>query len=302
MKRSTRIALAAGGAVALAAGVLWAATREEDTMPENALPGPGLAPPGAAGVRVALLELTHAAFPENRPPHAAVLIPEALGPTDPLRVWVYVHGHTNCVENVVRDTNGRCVGGRVTATRNSSHLASQLARSGSKAVVVVPAIKIAEPTGAPGLLARPGRLAALVTEALGKVGLGGRPITRTDLMGHSGGYYAMGRTIANGNDALNIRGAVLLDALYGETATFTRWLNAHARDVGMGPEGYRLASITTGGDTATQTAALVAATRANLAGKLTDQLDLRFPVIAARTRLSHTDCSRVLPEQFWRSW
>jgi pimeloyl-ACP methyl ester carboxylesterase len=132
------------------------------------------------------------------------------------------------------------------------------------------------------------------------VGLGGRAVGRVDIMGHSGGYVGMASALARGG--ADIRGVVLLDALYGDVGTFSGWLTRHAGSVGVGPDGYRLASITTGGGTLTNTQTVDRATRSLLGGKVADSLDLAKPVIFTRTSMSHTDTSRRLPEMFWRYW
>lgn len=287
MTPRARLALIVGSVVAAGTLAALAGSGPATTGPVTSAPG----------VRVEFVDLAHSAFPSNPGPHAAVLIPDALPTFGPIRVWVYYHGHTNCVRNVVADNNGPCGSAGV---RNSSHLAAQLSRSGSGAVVIVPAVRIGQPTGDAGNLSRSGEFAAMVTESLAKVGLADRAVSRVDIMGHSGGYVGMASALARGG--ADIRGVVLLDALYGNVSTFSSWLANHANAVSTGSDGYRFASITTGGSTLTNTQAVDRATRSLLGGKVADSLDLAKPVIFTRTSMSHTDTSRRLPEMFWRYW
>ena len=59
--------------------------------------------------RTYLLTLDAGAFPPTSAyPSALVYLPRGFDPTPPLSVVVFIHGFSNCVENVVRDAGGEC--------------------------------------------------------------------------------------------------------------------------------------------------------------------------------------------------
>ncbi len=252
-----------------------------------------------------------APFPRQPGPKVALLVPPGFDPDAPLDVVLYLRGVGNCIENLVGDRDGQCAG----ESRRASHLATQLAESGSRALVIMPELELGRGID-PGALGRPGGTAALLAEVVSRLptALGRHTpdhIHRLSVMCHSGGYRAAAAVLRD--DPPELRSVVLLDALYAEDATFLRWIQAHAAS--FTPEGgYRFADVYTdegGTDARSQALAdrVIGVLRA--AGTLGFMLDDATAdtlaaaayrdshVIFKRSALTHTDVSRYYPQQFW---
>jgi hypothetical protein len=204
-----------------------------------------------------LLTLDAGAFaPTTAHPSALVYVPRNFDPTPPLSVIVFIHGFSNCVENVVRDAGGECTpdGG----TRAAYSLASQLEATGKNAVLVVPEIDYDAQTGNPGALGNSDGFKAFLTETLADLSVPLHGATLADVgtvivSSHSGGYQTAAAIASKGG----VPGVVeidLLDSLYGNSADFDAWAMAVA-------PGKRFADVyTSGGGTLANSQAM--ATRA----------------------------------------
>lgn len=265
---------------------------------------------------VILLEnLSHAPFPAQAGPGAAVVIPPGFSASRGMRVCVYIRGFSNCVGRIVDDHDGPCRPGG--DKHNSSHLARQLAASGSQTLLILPELVREARSGDPGQLSRPGSFQAMVEEVLARVaeriGLWTlADIGHLGLMSHSGGYQAMAAIVRQRPAAL--RSVALLDSLYGNRSDFAEWVGDHAR--GFSPDGgYRIADIyTDGGGTAAQSRSLAASTQTTLTNvglrdrciidesttRTLSQAELAgHAAVFKHSGLSHTDVSRYYPQQLW---
>ena len=217
---------------------------------------------GGAGVTTTddaatyLLTLDAGAFPPTAAhPSALVYVPRNFDPTPPLSVIVFIHGFSNCVENVVRDAGGECEpdGG----TRAAYSLASQLETTGKNALLLVPEIDYDAQTGNPGNLGTTDGFKALLTETLADLAgpLHGATVADVGTLivaSHSGGYESAAGIAERGG--VPVDELYLLDSLYGNTADFDAWAMAVA-------PGKRFADVyTSGGGTLANSQAM--ATRA----------------------------------------
>jgi hypothetical protein len=203
-----------------------------------------------------LLTLDAGAFPPTAAhPSALVYVPRNFDPTPPISIVVFLHGFSNCVENVVRDAGGECTPGG--GTRAAYALAAQLEASGKNAILLCPEVLFDQSAGNPGTLGTTNGFKALVTEvladlngALGGAGIG--DVGTVVVASHSGGYQAAA-AIAN-KGGVPVAELYLLDSLYGNSADFDTWAKA------VGP-GKRFADVyTNGGGTLANSQAM--ATRA----------------------------------------
>ena len=145
-------------------------------------------------------------------PTVAVLLPRRFRPSARVDVVLHFHGHGTSARKAVADFA----------------LGEALDASGRDAIMIVPqGPKDAGDSGA-GKLERPGGFAAMVADALARLAADGRlpagaaPGT-VILGGHSGGYRPVGKVLAAGDLAANIKEIWLWDAAYGlweDYATF----------------------------------------------------------------------------------
>ena len=191
-----------------------------------------------------LLTLDAGAFPPmTAHPSALVYTPRGFDPTPPLSVVVFIHGFSNCVENVVRDAGGECTpdGG----TRSAYALAAQLEATNKNALLLVPEIDYDQQTGAPGNLGTTDGFKALLAETLADLAGPLRGATVADVgtlivTSHSGGYQAAAGIASKGG--LPVDEIDLFDSLYGNISDFDAWAMA----VGSSP-GKRFADVYTQG-------------------------------------------------------
>ena len=214
-----------------------------------------LAPAAAATY---LLTLDAGAYPPTAAhPSALVYLPRGFDPTPPLSVVVFLHGFSNCVENVVRDAGGECTpdGG----TRAAYALSAQLEATGKNAMLLVPEIDYDQQTGAPGNLGATDGFKALLAETLADLSgpLHGATVADVGTLlvtSHSGGYQAAAGIASKGG--VPVDEIDLFDSLYGNSADFDAW----AKAVGSSP-GKRFTDFyTSGGGTLSNSQAM--ATRA----------------------------------------
>ena len=191
---------------------------EEDTFVPPDVEAPVVLDPGSYP-----LWLEAGAFPPvEEHPNALVVVPPGFDATPPFGVVVYIHGHHNCVENIVRDEGEPCTpGGPV---RNAYKLATQLAASGKRTLLLCPEVRFDEASSDPGTLADPGALAALLAEALAALDprLQVADVTPVVVASHSGGYQAAAGIATKGG--VPVSEVWLLDSLYGSISAYEDWI------------------------------------------------------------------------------
>ncbi len=218
----------------------------------------GKADGAPAGRTVVLRDLEHAAFPGTGRVDAVVYVPAdydpSAGPTD---VVVFLHGHHNCVENVIRRGNGRCRPGG--APRQAYDLAAQLEASGRRAILLVPELAFDAASSAPGALGEPDGFEALLTEVGARLEPTlGAPLSSWGdvvVVAHSGGYRTASRIARVGG--YPVRQLYLLDSLYDAVADFAAWIDEDLES--FAPDASwrrRFASVYTGGTPQTFSRAL----------------------------------------------
>jgi hypothetical protein len=174
------------------------------------------------------LTLDAGAFPPTPAhPSALVYIPDDFDPTPPISIVVFLHGFSNCVDNVVRDTGGECTPGG--GTRAAYALITKLEATNKNAILLVPEIEFDATTGAPGNIGLANGFRALVAETLADLagplhGAGVGSVGTVVVASHSGGYQAAAGIAERGG--IPIAELYLLDSLYGNTTDFDAWAHA----------------------------------------------------------------------------
>jgi hypothetical protein len=196
--------------------------------------------------RVLRLWLDHGVFPQTPAhPSALVYVPAHFDATPPLNLVVYLHGFNNCVDNVIRSTNGSCGSG----TRNSYALAAQLEASQKNALLLLPEVAYDRASADPGQLAVDNGFQALLGEVLGKLGDVGNytlnDVGTVIVASHSGGYKAAAG-IAN-QGGVYVSEVWLLDSLYGETDQFDTWVTSDLDSIGAAARRFAAVYTATGG-------------------------------------------------------
>lgn len=182
------------------------------------------------------VRLEHAAYRVPGVPSAIVHAPKGFDARAPLALSVFLHGFSCCVAVLLGRGPTPCREGE------SLHEGWDLARYHDDAKVnsllVVPQLAFMKRDGRPGSFGDAGGFRAFLEELLrGELGqrLGGarglRDVARVDLIVHSGGYHTALAIMERGGLPRGLlRSVVLLDALYGETPRFARYVEQHARD------------------------------------------------------------------------
>lgn len=184
-------------------------------------------------------ELKHGAFHVPGAPNVIVHAGPAFDARAPLRLVVYLHGYSACVRVLMARGDARCKA-EDRSTREGWDLGRVHAEAHTNTLFIVPQLAYLKRDGDPGGFARRGELRAFLDELLqGPLAsrLGGarslRDVARIDLVAHSGGYRAALALLERGGiDPPQLHGVVLLDALYGETASFARYVERHL-DAGL---------------------------------------------------------------------
>jgi hypothetical protein len=241
-RAAPRPAWACTRAIALAlaaAATLAAACAGDATMPpapdggaDLALTADAAAPPAdlsPAPARTVTLSLDAGAYPPTPAhPSALVYIPSGFDPTPPLNVIVYIHGWSNCVDNIVRDAGTECTAGG--GTRNAYQLAAQLEDAHKNAILLCPEVAFDAQTSAPGTLSQQGAFAALLAETLADLEPAlGQHFTLADVGtvvvgSHSGGYIAAAGIAQRGG--VPVHEVWLFDSLYGNFTDYDNWVQA----------------------------------------------------------------------------
>lgn len=267
---------------------------------------------GSAPSTVIHMNLRNAPFPGQSAP-SAVVLPGGLAASGPLDVWVYFRGVFKCAPIVLGEVDGKC-----TPTSNvhkASHLASQFAASGSKAILFVPELAIETAGILAGTLTEPGRFAALVNEMLAHPSvvarIGNRTVSnirRLGVMSHSGGIAAAAAVVASRPPMLS--SIVLLDSLYQSSDVFAAWIRENAARLGTDR---RFADVyTDGGGTLSNSQALASQTLAalqsvglqremvdNRSGSTLTPADYGKHVVFNRSIMTHEAMTTYYPKQFW---
>jgi hypothetical protein len=236
---------------------------------------------GTAPAATYLLALDAGAFPPTTAhPSALVYLPSGFDPTPPLSVIVYIHGFSNCVENIVRDAGGECEpdGG----TRAAYALTAQLEATNKNAILLAPEIDYDAQTGNPGNLGTTDGFKALLTETLADLAgpLHGATVADVGTIivaSHSGGYQTAAGIASKGG--IPVMEIDLLDSLYGNTTEFDAWAKL------VGP-GKRFADVyTNGGGTLANSQAM--ATRAQAWVPAAQLLDDRTTATLTDAQYAH---------------
>lgn len=210
------------------------------------------------------MRLDAGAFPPTPlHPSALVYIPRDFDPTPPIHVVVYIHGHSNCVENVVKDAGGSCNADAGTPVRTSFALVSQFENAGKNAILVLPEVRFDQASGDPGTLANTNGFRALLAEVLANLTplLGARTVGDVGRMlvaSHSGGYLAADGITNKGGIA--VQEVFLLDSLYNYATVAVNFENWAKLDLGsFYPQERRFADVYTAGDGTLTNSQLMAA-------------------------------------------
>jgi hypothetical protein len=179
------------------------------------------APPG----EIVRLSLDYAAVPGTDHPNMLVYIPSGLSTADGVNAVVYLHGHWNCIDNVVRAKNGPCVAGR--AARQAGNLAMQLENSKKNAVLFVPELAFDAADSSDFDLDNENQFAWMMWDAMNHIGdkLGGAAygdLRQIIVASHSGGWMTAAAIARRGG--LDLNELWLLDSLYDKTDDFDAWV------------------------------------------------------------------------------
>ena len=180
----------------------------------------------AIGPYTLTFNLDAGAFPyQTGQPSALVYVPTGFSLTPPVDLVVYIHGHSNCVENVVKETGGPCSpSGPI---RGASNLLGQLENSKRNALLILPEVKFELASGDPGKLGAQNGLKNFLDELLPKLAPQVGALQLSDvgdilLFSHSGGYWAAAKMATLGG--VSTQEVHLLDSLYGYESTFQEWI------------------------------------------------------------------------------
>ena len=174
------------------------------------------------------LAIDHGAFPATTDhPNVLVYVPArfALDAAAPIDLVVYIHGFSNCVTNVLGDTDTACTTGG--AARSSYGLATQFEAADRNAILILPEVAYDQAAGDPGALGTTDGFHALLVDTLAHLPpplgpLDPSRIGRVVVASHSGGYVAVSAMATIGN--VPTRELWLFDSLYGEEARFDAYV------------------------------------------------------------------------------
>lgn len=187
-------------------------------------------------------ELKTAAFRTPGAPSVFVHAPAGFDAKKPLHLIVFLHGYNGCVNVLMAAGPSRCKVGA--PERDGWDLGRHHDAAQTNTLFVVPQLALAQRNGAPGAFGRPSGFRAFVEELLGKtlVGLFGGPrklrdVASLTLVAHSAGYQTALAIAERGGVRAQLKGIVLLDALYAETDRYGRLVETQV------PKGLRFVSL-----------------------------------------------------------
>jgi hypothetical protein len=188
--------------------------------------------------------LPSAAYAVPGAPSVVVHLASDFDPHAPLHLVVFLHGYNGCARVLMSPGSLACRAGGpeqpgwdLAATHDSAH---------ANTVFVIPQLAFLRRDGRPGAFDRPGVFRKFLEELLAgplAARLGPRrlaDVAGIDLVAHSGGYQTALAILEHAGLADRIKSVVLLDALYGETPRFARYVDDHAA------AGLRFVSISIG--------------------------------------------------------
>lgn len=185
----------------------------------------------SAGVTLAAHTRT-AAYSVRDAPTAIVHLPPGFDPTGPLHLVVFLHGYSGCSNVLANAGRVRCkpdVPGD--PERDGWDLAKHHDQAGTNTIFVIPQLAFMRRDGRPGCFAKRGCFRRFLTELLQETlaqPLGGprklRDLESVTLVAHSGGYQTALAILEQGEVGDRVFTVVLMDALYGHSARYARWL------------------------------------------------------------------------------
>jgi hypothetical protein len=184
-------------------------------------------------MRTYVLTLAAGPFAGSGYPNAVVHFGAQFDPSGPLDLLVYLHGFSNCVLNVVEATGSPCTPGG--GARAAYNLIGQTDTARPTAVLIALQLAYDQRSGADGTLAQANGFKNIITEIVEQklapvlAPYRAAPLTVGDvraiaMFSHSGGYGALADVLTVGGMASVVSDAYLLDSLYGDIASFDRWV------------------------------------------------------------------------------
>lgn len=242
------------------------------------------------------------AWPLPGMPNVLVYVPASFRRLRPLHVIMWLHGYSNCVENVVRDADGECTPDA--GVRSAHHLAAQLEASGRDALLIVPELDFESP----GSFAMPNSARALLIETfahlrkyLGELRI--ENLAPIIVAAHSAGNDPAANIVSAGG--LTVAEVWHLDSLYGEIPVYVAWIQSQLPSFEGSPARCRFADIYTH-EWGTEDNSLNLAETANSnwlpdAGAVVDDrtlneisdAELRHGLVFKLSDLSHDDVARI---------
>jgi hypothetical protein len=194
------------------------------------------APPMAAGFELAAT-LKHAAYDLAGAPSVIVHAPAGFDATAPLQLVVFLHGYRGCLSVLMGKGPSRCQPGA--AQVEGWDLGRYHDAAHTNTLFVVPQLAYMKRDGRPGRFAQAGGFRRFLEELLRgplaeKLGVARslQDVARIDLVAHSAGYQALIAILERGGvEPPQVRSVTLLDALYGETERYARYVEQHAREL-----------------------------------------------------------------------
>jgi hypothetical protein len=218
-------------------------------------------------------------------PTVVVHVPPGFDPRPPLHLVVFLHGYRGCARVLAERGRVRCKPDVASdPEREGWDLAGHHDQAGTNTLLVIPQLAFMRRDGRPGCFARRGCFRRFLEELLGETlapALGGprsfADIGSLTLVAHSAGYQAALAILEQGQVSDRVHTVVLMDALYGYSARYARWLTERA------PAQCRLVSFYLGrGKTYRESRALFAQVRRKLGER-----SARQRVTLARAHAAH---------------
>jgi hypothetical protein len=250
--------------------------------------------PAAAGFEIAA-QLEHGAYAEKGVPSVIVHVPPGFDARAPLKLVVFLHGLRGCATVLMGHGQLRC--GPGAPLDEGWDLAAHHDQARTNTLFVVPQLAYMKRDGRPGKFARPGGFRDFLEELLrGPLAepLGGArslsDVQRIDLVAHSAGYQtALAILERGGIEPAQIRGLVLLDSLYAESARFAQYVEAHRADLQL------VVISLPSGTPAREAAVLERRLRRSIGAEHVTSVDpngigdaiARYPIVFARGRPTH---------------
>ena len=181
-----------------------------------------------------------AAYSVRGAPTAVVHVPRRLrSEARRCTSWCFCTAISGCA-NVLAERRSRALQARrsrATPSATGWELARHHDAAGTNTLFVIPQLAFMRRDGRPGCFAKRGCFRRFLTELLQETlaeALGGprtlRDVGSVTLVAHSAGYQAALAILEHGEVGDLVRTVVLMDALYGHSARYARWLLERAPD------------------------------------------------------------------------